>query len=99
MKIDELNLSTRTYNTLLRAGITTVEKIRGMEDEDLKKIKNLSEKCYKEVKQAVYCTDCKRSIYGEYKDCDVNIESNGKYVRGNNECHCKVFMEGKQWED
>ena len=66
-----------------------------MPDGDLKKIKNLSGKCYKEVKQAVYCTDCERSIYGEYKDCDVNIESNGKYVRGNCECHCKVLMEGE----
>ena len=79
MRIDELNLSTRTYNTLLRAGIDTVEKIRGMTDEELKSVKNLSEKCYEEVKQAVYCTDCKRSIYGEYKDCDVNIENHGKY--------------------
>ena len=44
MKIDALNLSTRTYNTLLRAGITTVEKIKGMTDEELKNVKNLSKK-------------------------------------------------------
>lgn len=90
MKIDALNLSTRTYNTLLRAGITTVEKIKGMTDEELKSVKNLSEKCRKEVKQAVYCTDCKRSIYGEYKDCDVNIENRGKYVGTDDVCRCKV---------
>lgn len=60
MRIDELNLSTITYNTLLRAGITTVDKIREMSDEELKNVKNLSKKCYEEVKQAVYCTDCKR---------------------------------------
>lgn len=90
MKIDDLNLSVRTYNTLLRAGITSVEKIRGMTDEDLKSVKNLSEKCYKEVKQAVYCTDCKRSIYGEYKNCDVNIENHGKYVLAGDKCGCKV---------
>ena len=41
MKIDDLNLSVRTYNTLLRAGITSVEKIREMTDEDLKSVKNL----------------------------------------------------------
>ena len=80
MRIDGLNLSTRTYNTLLRAGINTVEKIKGMTDEELKNVKNLSEKCYEEVKQAVYCTDCKRSIYGEYKDCDVNIENHGNHA-------------------
>lgn len=36
-----------------------------------------------------YCKDCKRSIYGEYKDCDVNIDNNG-YYPCNWECHCKV---------
>lgn len=39
MRIDDLNLSVRTYNTLLRAGINTVEKIREMTDEDLKSVK------------------------------------------------------------
>ncbi len=37
-----------------------------------------------------YCKDCKRSIYGEYKNCDVNIENNGKYVGSESECSCKV---------
>lgn len=45
MKIDELNLSTRTYNVLLRAGVTTTEKIKEMTDDDLRNIKNMSEKC------------------------------------------------------
>lgn len=27
-----------------------------------------------------YCADCKRSIYGEYKDCDINIENAGECV-------------------
>lgn len=40
-----------------------------------------------------YCKDCKRSIYGEYSDCDVNIENEGRYVGGDNECHCKVAYE------
>lgn len=39
-----------------------------------------------------YCKDCKRSIYGEYKNCDVNIENNGKYT-SNHECGCKVKSE------
>ena len=38
-----------------------------------------------------YCKDCKRSIYGEYKNCDVNLENNGKYVASpNQECGCKI---------
>lgn len=90
MRIDELNLSTRTHNTLLRAGISTVEKIKGMTDDELKSVRNMSAKCYKEVKQAVYCVDCKRSIYGEYKNCDTNIENNGKYVLADDVCGCKV---------
>ena len=64
MRIDDLNLSVRTYNTLLRTGINTVEKIREMTDEDLKSVKNLSEKCYKEIKQAVDCTDGNRRMDG-----------------------------------
>lgn len=93
MNIDKLGLTTRTHNILLRAGITTTEKIKEKSDDDLKRIRNMSEKYYKEIKQAVYCTDCKRSIYGEYHDCDLNIKSGGKYLRGDYECHCKVFME------
>lgn len=48
---------------------------------------------YSSKEKAVYCTDCKRSIYGEYHDCDINMESGGKYLRGDCECHCKVFLE------
>ena len=40
-----------------------------------------------------YCKDCKRSVYGEYKDCDINIENDGLYVRGDSECGCKVPIE------
>lgn len=41
-----------------------------------------------------YCKDCKRSIYGEYKDCDTNIDNNG-YYPCNWECHCKVNTESE----
>lgn len=91
MRIDELSLSIRTYNTLLRAEITTVEKIKGMTEEELKSVKNLSKKCYEEVKRAVYCTDCKRSVYSNSPSCDINIENNGKYVGENGVCNCKVI--------
>ena len=45
-----------------------------------------------------YCKDCKRSIYGEYCDCDINIENNGRYVRGNHPCYCKVLTDGTRAE-
>lgn len=45
-----------------------------------------------------YCKDCKRSIYGEYKDCDINIENNGRYVSGDSKCYCKIGPNGKMAE-
>ena len=44
-----------------------------------------------------YCRDCKRSIYGEYADCDINIENNGKYVMADEKCYCKI-VDGKRAE-
>ena len=37
-----------------------------------------------------YCKDCERSIYGKYRDCDINIENNGVYVMSGNKCGCKI---------
>ena len=45
-----------------------------------------------------YCKDCQRSIYGKYKDCDVNIENNGKYVMASEKCYCKIGSDGKMVE-
>lgn len=50
-----------------------------------------------------YCKDCKRSIYGEYHDCDVNIENYGMYVGADDKCYCKILSNGEraekyQWE-
>lgn len=53
MKITDLDLSVRSYNVLLRAGIDTTEKIKEMTDDDLRQIKHLNEKCLKEIREAV----------------------------------------------
>lgn len=53
MKITELDLSVRSYNVLLRAGIDTTEKIKEMTDDDLRQIKHLNEKCLKEIREVV----------------------------------------------
>lgn len=50
MKITELDLSVRSYNVLLRAGIDTTEKIKEMTDDDLRQIKHLNEKCLEEIR-------------------------------------------------
>lgn len=39
-----------------------------------------------------YCKDCKRSIWGEFPSCDVNIENKGRYVLSGDKCSCKVPM-------
>lgn len=49
--IESLDFSVRTYNCLKRAGITSVEKLRMMSDEDLFHIRNLSRKCIAEIRQ------------------------------------------------
>lgn len=49
--IDELNLSVRVYNLLLRAGITTVPDLGSRTDEELGKIKGLSAKGIQEIKE------------------------------------------------
>ena len=45
-----------------------------------------------------YCKDCKRSIYGEYKDCDMNIANDGFYVGADDKCYCKILPYGERAE-
>lgn len=47
--IDKLDFSVRTYNALKRAGIETVEELRSMQDVELSKIRNFSQRCMDEV--------------------------------------------------
>jgi Holliday junction resolvasome RuvABC ATP-dependent DNA helicase subunit len=49
--IGKLDLSVRSYNSLKRAGITTVEKLRTMSDDELMRVRNLSRKCFDEIRQ------------------------------------------------
>ena len=50
-QIDDLDLSVRVYNLLLRAGITTVPDLGSLTDEELGKIKGLSAKGIQEIKE------------------------------------------------
>lgn len=47
------------------------------------------------IDRDTYCKDCKRSIWGEYPDCDINIENDGKYCRST-ECGCKIPMDNNK---
>ncbi len=53
VSIDELELSARTYNCLRRAGINTVGELLRMSESELKSIRNLGGKGYKEVCQVL----------------------------------------------
>ena len=53
MKIDELELSVRTYNCLKRVGIDTVEKLLTMRDADLMRIRCFGVKCLNEVHEKI----------------------------------------------
>ena len=49
MKIENLNLTVRTYNCLRRKGIDTVEQLQAMTDDELMNIRNFGIGCLKEV--------------------------------------------------
>ena len=72
--IDEMELSVRAFSCLKRAGIDTVGELRDMTDEDLKRVRNLGRKCFKEVKE-------KLRLFGEgyftrgYDEQDYDFES------------------------
>lgn len=96
MYVSELGLSTKTTNVLTRAWINTVDKLLSViEDNKLKNVKCINENDIQEIMRAVYCRNCKRSIYGEYKDCDINIENDGQYVRETTKCGCKIPFEAR----
>ena len=56
MKIEELQLSVRSYNALKRAGIETVEQLRRKTTLDLYKIRNLGETSIKEIRSKLAYT-------------------------------------------
>lgn len=47
--IQKLDLSVRSYNCLMRAGITTIEQLLNTSDEDLLAVRNLGKKGYEEL--------------------------------------------------
>lgn len=54
MLIEELDLSVRSYNCLKRYGISTIDDLTQMTEDELVKVRNLGKKSLKEVKDKVY---------------------------------------------
>jgi DNA-directed RNA polymerase subunit alpha len=51
--IEELNLSVRSYNCLRRAGINTVEELKGKTEDELMKVRNLGKRNLDEVLEKI----------------------------------------------
>jgi hypothetical protein len=68
LRIDKLELTVRAHNSLLRAGIDTIEHLDSIPDSDLLKVKNFNEKCLKDVKEKL--RKFKAGKHWECKYCD-----------------------------
>lgn len=77
MKIDELDLSVRAYNCLFRAGVDTVEKLRELSDDDLFRIRNISQKNIEEIRERL----AKLRITNADRIQVMSIEEKAKYFR------------------
>lgn len=78
MRIEELNLNMRTMCVLKLAGMTDTEGLRILSDEELLKIPYMNRACVKELRNGMYCTDCRKSIYHECT-CEENELNLGAY--------------------
>ena len=82
-KIEELDLSVRSYNCLKRAGINTVGELAQKTSEEMMRVRNLGRKSLKEVIQKLHeiGLDLRQSYEGEYLDLDENdIEHNDAII-------------------
>lgn len=56
-RIEDLNLSVRAYNCLKRAGIDTIEQLKGCNQDELLRIRNLGKKCIDEITYKLSCVE------------------------------------------
>ena len=69
-KIEELDLSVRSYNCLKRAGINTVGELTQKTSEEMMRVRNLGRKSLKEVIQKLHeiGLELRHSFDGDYLD-------------------------------
>ncbi len=85
MKLYQLGLSSRTYELLTRAGITTVEELQQLSEDDLKKIRNMRDKNIKEIKEKL---PEKKDLFDLFFEAAVD----GKYSLGEIEDAAKKIL-------
>lgn len=76
MKIEEMSLSVRARNALLRSGLRTSEQLMSMDAEDLLHIRNLGQKTLKEIQAVV------KSLEKQEKEKQERIAPRGSYLHG-----------------
>lgn len=54
MTIEELDMSVRSFNSLKRSGINTVEELTNKTEEDMMRIRNLGKKSFEEITQKLH---------------------------------------------
>ena len=73
--INCLNLSTRTYNVLTRTGVKTLGDLLECSYDDLKRKRNMGEKCIKEIEETL------KVVYPEYVLENRHLQINEIYER------------------
>jgi DNA-directed RNA polymerase alpha subunit len=53
ISLEELGLQVRSFNCLKRSGIDNLQQLMAVDDEDLKRVRNLGTKSYKEIKEKI----------------------------------------------
>ena len=98
MKIEELDLSVRSYNALKRAGIETVEQLRRKTTLDLYKIRNLGETSIAEIRSKLAYTpsnaDRIRSMTDEELAAYLTIDVSTRYCKRAKECSDMLDTDG-----
>ena len=92
--IKELTLSGRTYNTLMRVGITTINQLLALSIDDLESIKNLGQKGYEEIEQTI--RNIKVIDKNNLKDKNISVMLIG--LNDNEDIQLKYITDVKETE-
>lgn len=82
-KIEDLDLSVRSYNCLKRAGINTVGELAQKTEEEMMRVRNLGRKSLKEVMQKLRENGFELKHSYDFDDDDKDIEEDDDYDYSN----------------
>lgn len=76
MKIENLNLSVRARNALMRAGVRTTEQLMTLEVDDLRKMRNIGKKTLYEVQRTM------KKVEELEREASMQQVPNGSHLHG-----------------